>query len=192
MKIAVYCGSRPGNDEKYQEAAQEIGAYIGEHGHTLVYGAGALGTMGDVAGSVLEHAKEGRENSVIGVIPQFMVERGWEKKDLPCMIVTDTMSERKAKMLELADLYIALPGGPGTLEEITEAFSLATLGQHGKKCILYSPDGYYRPLLDMYRQMIGAGFMPEEMLDKLIVAESVEEIFAQIEAQAEVSGEQTA
>lgn len=185
MNIAVYCGSKLGRDEKYQEAARKIGAFIGEQGHTLIYGAGALGTMGTVAESVLEHAGSGREHSIIGVIPQFMVERGWEKKDLPRIIVTDSMSERKAKMLELADLYIAMPGGPGTLEEITEAFSLATLGQHHKKCILCSLDGYYRPLLAVYRQMIEEGFMPAEYLNQLLVAESAEEVLALIQKEQE-------
>lgn len=183
MKIAVYCGAKPGNGDKYREAAEKIGTYIGSHGHTLIYGAGALGTMGIVAESVQKSAGD-RENCVIGVIPQFMVDRGWQKKDLTQMIVTDSMSSRKAKMLELADIYIAMPGGPGTLEEITEAFSLATLDQHAKKCILCSLDGYYRPLQNMYQMMVEEGFMLPEMLERLFFAESVGDVLEQIEEAA--------
>lgn len=180
MNIAVYCGSKPGREEKYREAAEKIGTYIGSHGHTLIYGAGALGTMGSVADSVQRSAGD-RNNSIIGVIPQFMVDRGWQKRDLTQIIVTDSMSSRKAKMLELADIYIAMPGGPGTLEEITEAFSLATLDQHAKKCILCSLDGYYRPLQNMYQTMVKEGFMLPEMLEHLYIAESVEDVLEQME-----------
>ncbi len=182
MNIAVYCGAKPGKEEKYREAAEKIGTYIGSHGHTLIYGAGALGTMGTVAESVQRSAGD-RGNSIIGVIPQFMVDRGWQKRDLTQIIVTDTMSSRKARMLELADIYIAMPGGPGTLEEITEAFSLATLDQHAKKCILCSLDGYYCPLQEMYEKMVREGFMLPEMLERLHFAESVEEVLALLEAE---------
>ena len=195
MKIAVYCGSREGSDPKYMEAARELGTRIGTGGHTLVYGAGCVGIMGAVSQAVQECG-----GHIIGVIPQFMIDEGWEKKDLQriredelpgieaawagedaevpwgVLLITSSMSTRKAKMMELADVYIALPGGPGTLEEITEVISLAAVQQHAKPCILLNQDGYYDPLRRMYGRMLEREFTQEANLTRMYYAADVEEI----------------
>lgn len=195
MKIAVYCGSRDGSDPKYIRAAKELGTWIGKSGHTLVYGAGCVGIMGAVSQAVQESG-----GHIIGVIPQFMVDHGWEKKDLQriredelpgietawaretaavpadVLLITSSMSTRKAKMMELADVYVALPGGPGTLEEITEVISLAAVQQHEKPCILLNQDGYYEPLRRMYDRMLEQEFTEEANLTRMYYAADVGEI----------------
>ena len=193
MRIAVYCGSRGGAHPKYVEAARELGTWIGKSGHTLVYGAGFLGIMGAVSAAVQESG-----GHIIGVIPQFMVDQGWEKKDLKrireedlpdveaawakensvgdAMLITSSMSTRKAKMMELADVYIALPGGPGTLEEIAEVISLAAVHQHEKPCILLNQDGFYDPLRLMYERMLEQDFTVQANLTHVHYAADVQEV----------------
>ena len=193
MRIAVYCGSRDGAHPKYVEAARELGIWIGKSGHTLVYGAGFLGIMGAVSAAVQESG-----GHIIGVIPQFMVDQGWEKKDLKrireedlpdveaawakensvgdAMLITSSMSTRKAKMMELADVYIALPGGPGTLEEIAEVISLAAVHQHEKPCILLNQDGFYDPLRLMYERMLEQDFTVQANLTHVHYAADVQEV----------------
>lgn len=188
MRIAVYCGSRCGDDPIFAEAARELGAWIGRQGHTLVYGAGFVGMMGELSKAVQENG-----GGIIGVIPQFMVDEGWQKPDLiltedemagtaaadagvGVLFITESMSERKAMMLDLADVYIALPGGPGTLEEITEAISLSCVHQHEKECILLNLDGYYDSLLMVYEDLIARDFTDRELLQHVHFAETVEEV----------------
>ena len=113
MNIAVYIGSDEGKKDIYRQAAQELGLWIGRNGHTLIYGGSAMGLMGVLANAVL--AEQGK---VIGVEPQFFVEEEVQHSGITALIVTETMSERKQKMMELADSFIAFPGGIGTLEEI--------------------------------------------------------------------------
>lgn len=168
--IAVYCGANAGDRPAYRKAAEMLGQWIGQHKDTLVYGAGALGTMGTVAENV---QKTG--GKVIGVIPQFMVDNGWQKDGLDELIVTDSMSSRKMRMMELADVYLALPGGPGTVDEIAEMISLSALHLHHKECILCSVDGYYEPLRQMYERMVLEKFSPEEKLEHTHFVSSMEE-----------------
>ena len=115
MNITVFAGAAEGKKPEYMEAAAALGKWIGENGHTLVYGDGKVGMMGEVARATL--AAGGK---VTGIIPQFMIDNGWENTDVTEMIVTETMSERKQKMAELGDVFVALPGGVGTLEEAAE------------------------------------------------------------------------
>ena len=188
MRIAVYCGSRSGDDPGFVEAARELGTWIGQHGHTLVYGAGFVGMMGALSEAVQEQG-----GGIIGVIPQFMVDEGWQKPDLTLtddeaagtaaadagigvLFITDSMSSRKAKMLDLSDVYVALPGGPGTIEEITEAISLSCVHQHEKECILLNLDGYYDSLLLLYEDLIARDFTDRELLQHVHFAETVEEV----------------
>ena len=113
MNITVYCGASLGNDSTYQAAAKKLGKWIADGQHTLVYGGGKLGLMGVVADTVLAH-----QGKVIGIIPQFLQDREVAHPNLTKTVIVESMSERKNKMIELGDAYIALPGGPGTLEEI--------------------------------------------------------------------------
>ena len=118
MNITVYLGASSGNDDKFQIAVRELGNWIGENGHTLVYGGSKAGLMGDLAESVLLSG-----GKVIGVEPQFFIDAGFEYNDITELIVTHDMSERKAKMIELGNAFITFPGGSGTLEEISEVIS---------------------------------------------------------------------
>lgn len=152
MNITVYLGANAGNDPALAQATAELGRWIGESGNTLVYGGSASGLMGVLAKSAL--AAGGK---AIGVEPQFFIDEGYEFDGLTELIVTRDMSERKAKMIELGEAFIALPGGTGTLEEITEVISKLSLGQLDAPCILYDLNGYYQPLHRLLQQMIAMG-----------------------------------
>lgn len=177
MRVAVYCGANAGDNPDYLAAAERLGDWIGSHGDTLVYGAGALGMMGTIAA----HVQAGG-GKIIGVIPQFMVDNGWQKDGIDEMIVTDTMSSRKMRMMELADVCVAMPGGPGTVDEIAEQISLSALHLHDRECILCSVDGYYEPLRQMYEKMVLEGFAPEEKLEHTHFAGSTEEMLDLLES----------
>lgn len=171
MNITVYCGSSDGNDTVYSQAAKELGAWLAARHVTLVYGGGKKGLMGILANAVLADG-----GNVIGVIPEFMKTEEEVHEGLPKLIVVDTMAERKERMLELGDAYIALPGGPGTLEEISEAIAAARLGRHGKPCILYNVNGCYDYLEKMFDHMVSAGFLNENGRDKARFVTSLKEI----------------
>jgi uncharacterized protein (TIGR00730 family) len=176
MNIVCYCGAYPGNDPVYTRAARELGAWIAENDHTLVYGGGKVGMMGSVSDGALE--KGGR---VIGVIPEFMMEREWGRSDIFRMDVTVTMAERKNRMLELGDAFIALPGGTGTLEEISEAISGMMLGLHKKPCIIYNTGGYYNSLGRMFDNMVREGFLNAEHRNMIKFVSNLEELKAVLE-----------
>lgn len=171
MKIAVYCGSSFGNMKSFSEAAEEVGGWIAERGHTMIYGGSKCGLMGVVADAALKGGA-----SVIGVEPRFFLEQGLDHPGITKTIPTDTMAERKTKMIELSDAYIALPGGPGTLDEISEVFVLAGLDRHSGVCVLYNKEGYYDLLIRFLDQMVSDGFLLEEYRKKLLVAESLREL----------------
>lgn len=171
MNIAIYCGSALGANPKYEQAAREIGEWIAERGNTLVYGGGNIGLMGIVANTVLS-----RGGRVIGVIPEFLVEHELAHEHLTEIHVTKTMQERKSEMISLADCYIALPGGPGTLEEISEVVSLARVGQHRNPCIFYNSTGYYDRLEAFFRHMVSEGFLDEPAFEKTLFAKKIEEM----------------
>ena len=114
MKLAVYLGSTPGSEPGFMKLAEDVGRWIGSHGHTHVYGGSDRGMMGALAGGVHETA-----GKIIGVMPSFMMDNGWDEKDLDQMIVTEDMAERRVRMMDLSDGYLALPGGVGTLDEIS-------------------------------------------------------------------------
>ena len=138
MHITVYLGASCGTDPHLAQAVRELGAWIGAAGHTLVYGGSKTGLMGLLAQSALEQG-----GSVIGVEPECFMAQDLQYDGLTQLIVTRSMAERKAKMIQLGDAFIAFPGGTGTLEEITEVMSQVSLGQLSAPCILYDLDGYY-------------------------------------------------
>ena len=152
MNVTVYLGANYGTDPALQTTVAELGQWIGKSGHTLVYGGSASGLMGVLARSVMAAG-----GPVIGVEPQFFIDEGYELDGLTQLIVTQDMTERKAKMIELGDAFIAFPGGTGTLEEITEVISKLSLGQLDAPCILYDLNGYYQPLHQLLQQMITMG-----------------------------------
>lgn len=157
MHITVYLGSCEGNDVRFKEAVRELGTWIGANGHTLVYGGSKSGLMGILATSVLTSG--GR---AIGVEPQFFMDAERQYDGLTELIVTKDMPERKTKMIELGDAFIAFPGGTGTLEEIAEVMSKVVLGHLSAPCILYDLDGYYAGLKELLRHMNEKGLSSEE------------------------------
>lgn len=171
MRIAVYCGSGFGKRKIYAEAADEVGSWIAEKGYELIYGGSERGLMG-----VLANAAVAKGGTVIGVEPEFFLEEGLEHKGISKTIPCKTMSERKSIMMNMSDAYIALPGGAGTLDEISEVIVLAGLGREHKPCILYNKEGYYDALLGFYDQMVKEEFMTEENRGKILVAESPEDL----------------
>ena len=163
MNIAVYCGSDFGNQDVYKRAATELGKWIGKNNHTLVYGGGESGLMGAVAKEVHEAG-----STVIGVIPgnvEFIKAR----------------PQRKQQMMELADVFLALPGGIGTLDEISEVITLTKIGVFQKPCILFNRNSFYEPLKTMFTQMEQAGFWWKESMRHVLFSDDLEEISAFIE-----------
>lgn len=156
MNIAVYCGSTQGNNPAYLERARELGAWMAKNGHALVYGAGSVGLMGALADAVIEGG--GR---TIGVIPKFLMGREVDHQGLEETHIVKDMHERKKLMIDLADAFIALPGGAGTLEEITEVISWQGLGLLEAPCIVYNVEGYYDSLREYFVRMEAEGFLSE-------------------------------
>lgn len=152
MNITVYCGSNFGDNPHFEEAAHDLGAWIARAGHTLVYGGSSVGLMGAVSRAAIEGGAP-----VIGVEPEFFIEAGVAQHDLTELIVVETMGERKSKMIELGDAFVAFPGGTGTLEEIAEVMSMASLRQLDVPCILYNLNGYYDSLKALLNEMICKG-----------------------------------
>jgi len=171
LNIAVYCGASLGNNDLFVEAAKSLGKWIAENGYTLVYGGGKAGLMGVIADEVLLH-----NGKVIGIIPTFLVDRELSHPNLTRLEVVHSMSERKNRMIELGDCYIALPGGPGTLEEISEVISWARIGQHQNPCILFNVGGYYDKLKEFYDDMVTNGFLTEADKKAMLFSNSFIEI----------------
>jgi len=171
MNITVYLGSYEGNDPILREAVQELGRWIGESGNALVYGGSGIGLMGVLAESVLRAG-----GKATGVEPEFFMEQVLQKDDLTELIVTKDMPERKAKMIELGDAFIAFPGGTGTLEEITEVMSMVSLGHLDAPCILYNLQGYYDDLKHQLQHMIRMGLSTEERQKGIYFAEDLQQI----------------
>ena len=177
--ICVYCGSAPGNDPAFLAEAVAAGTLIAQQGLTLVYGGGKVGLMGAVADAAL--AAGGK---VIGVMPQALVEREIAHKGLTESYVTQGMHERKALMEQLSDGFIALPGGPGTLEEVAEQWTWGLLGIHAKPCGFLNVKGYYDPLEAMTRRMVAEGFLLKQYADMLIFTDDPAEMLARFHSYA--------
>ena len=176
MNITVYLGSNEGNDPALKTAVRQLGGWIGENGHTLVYGGSKRGLMGELAESVLMAG-----GKVIGVEPQFFLDMGFDYDAITQLIPTKDMSERKAKMIELGDAFIAFPGGTGTLEEISEIMSKIVLGHLHAPCIIYNLNGYYDDLRRLLDRMGETELASEELLKGIRFAGSLREITEIIE-----------
>ncbi|TGK18070.1 TIGR00730 family Rossman fold protein [Leptospira fluminis] len=158
--ICVFCGSRPGTDPKYQQAARFIGHLIASQGIDLVYGGATSGLMGTVADAVME--KGGR---VTGVLPEFLSGKEIAHKNITELILVPTMHERKLLMYEKSLAFIALPGGIGTLEELVEVSSWNQLGVFSKPLGLLDVNGFFQPLLNQLNHMVGEGFLDSQTRD---------------------------
>lgn len=171
MNITVYLGANEGNDPKLKKAVQELGTWIGESGHALIYGGSKSGLMGAIADSVLRAG-----GKVTGVEPQFFMESEVQHDGLTELIVTKDMTERKRKMIELGDAFIAFPGGTGTLEEISEVMSMVSLKHLQAPCILYNLNGYYDSLKALLNHMIAMGLSSEERQEGIYFAGNLKEV----------------
>ena len=155
-RICVFCGSNTGSDPAYVEAARTVGRLLAEQGIALVYGGGSVGLMGELADAVLSCGGE-----VIGVIPHALWAREVGHRGLTDLRIVETMHERKAMMADLADAFIALPGGLGTLEEIFEIWTWAQLGLHAKPMGFLDVNGFYTPLMEFLDRAVRARFVKE-------------------------------
>jgi uncharacterized protein (TIGR00730 family) len=165
-RIGVFCGSNAGRRKEYGDAARALGEACARRGVGIVFGAGNIGLMNEVAEAALACGGE-----VIGVIPRFMLDRGLARGNLTGLQVVETMHERKALMAEFSDGFIALPGGIGTLEEIVEAMTWTSLGIHVKPCALLNAAGYYEGLISFMDHAVREGFLKEEHRESLFIAE---------------------
>src|SRR5512134_2140592 len=157
QRICVYCGSNAGARPAYAAAAQGLARACAERGLGLVYGGGNVGLMGVLADAALELGSE-----VIGVIPRALAEREVAHTGVTKLEVVSSMHDRKARMAELADAFLALPGGLGTLEELFEVWTWTQLGFHAKPCGLLDVEGYYAPLVAFLDRAVAGGFMRAE------------------------------
>lgn len=173
MHITVYLGASCGTDPHLAQAVRELGAWIGAAGHTLVYGGSKTGLMGLLAQSALEQG-----GSVIGVEPECFMAQDLQYDGLTQLIVTRSMAERKAKMIQLGDAFIAFPGGTGTLEEIAEIMSKVAMNLLDAPCILYNLGGYYDSLKALLDRMIDEGLSSPARQAGISFASNLDEIRA--------------
>ncbi|MCY6381430.1 TIGR00730 family Rossman fold protein [Hoeflea prorocentri] len=181
--ICVYCGSQPGNDPQFDNAARVLGQSIAANDIRLVYGGGTQGLMGTVAEAVI-----GGKGLVTGIIPEFLQSReagNGKKLTFDEHIVTKDMHERKHAMFEKSGAFVALPGGIGTLEEIIEIMTWSQLGRHRRPMVLANMAGFWNPLLDLLNHMAHAGFLHTAHLARPLVATNVEQIVPMIMAEWE-------
>lgn len=171
MNITVYLGANEGNDPRLRKSVEELGTWIGSSGNALVYGGSKSGLMGAIADSVLQAGGE-----VTGIEPQFFIVNELQHDGLTRLIVTKDMSERKTKMIELGDAFIAFPGGTGTLEEIAEVMSKVSLKHLDAPCILYNLNGYYDDLKALLAKMIDKGLSSKERQEGICFAKNLDEI----------------
>ena len=160
FSLCVYCGSRPGENPLFADAAHAVGTWIGQHGGQLVYGGGSSGLMGMVAQAT---AKAG--GRVVGVIPQTLVDKEYANHACDELHIVQTMHERKALMAERSGAFLALPGGIGTFEELFEVWTWRQLGYHDKPIGLLNVAGYYDGLLSFLHTSVGSGFMGPWQMD---------------------------
>jgi uncharacterized protein (TIGR00730 family) len=175
--ICVYCGASIGNNPAYQEMAQKLGAEIAAQGRSLVYGGGAKGLMGVVADAVLAAGGE-----VIGVIPDRLVQAETAHKGITDLRIVPDMHVRKSTMIELADAFIALPGGIGTLEELFEVWTWSQIGYHAKPVGVLNVRNFYQPMKTFLQHIVDEGFVRQSYLDTLIFSQEPAEILERFDS----------
>lgn len=186
-KICVYCGSGPGIDPAFVESARAFGAILAKNGVGLVFGGGSVGMMGAIAKSVLDHG-----GKVTGIIPEFLVAREHAMRGADNLIVTRDMHERKRKMFEMADAFVAMPGGIGTLEEVIEQMTWVQLGRHRKPILLANIKRFWEPLCALIDHMKNLEFIRADLNFDLLAADAVEDILPKLQkAAASVPREET-
>jgi uncharacterized protein (TIGR00730 family) len=171
--VCVYCGSSSGNDPAYAQATKELATALASRGIRVVYGGASVGLMGLVADTALAAGGE-----VVGVIPQVLVDKEVAHPGLTELHTVGSMHERKARMAELSDAFVALPGGIGTLEELIEVYTWSYLGIHDKPFALINTNGYYDGLASFLDHSVTEGFLRPEQRSRLTVAATPEELLA--------------
>ena len=173
--LCVLCGSRDGIDPAYRQAAVRLGQALAERGVRLVYGGGSIGLMGIVADAVLTAGGE-----VVGVIPDFLIRYEVGHRRLTDLVVTDSMHDRKRRMFEMADAFVVLPGGLGTLDETFEIITWKQLRLHNAPIVILDVNGYWAPLKALIDAAISAGFAHEAVADLFSIVATPDEVFASI------------
>ncbi len=174
--IAVFCGSKDGYIDVYREEAYRVGGILAERGIRLVYGGAKIGVMGAIADGVLNNGGE-----VIGVIPQFLLNKEVAHENLTDLIIVETMHQRKLKMYELSDAMMTLPGGWGTMEELFETLTWGQLGMHNKPMGILNINGYYDSLKVLMTMMVHEGFLSEWTKKMVMVNESITDLLEMME-----------
>ena len=177
FSVCLFCGSRLGRDPAFGDAADSLGRALAAGGHRLVYGAGDSGLMGRAA-----RAAQAAGGQITGVIPQHLVDAEVAKTDLDEYVVTENMHQRKMLMFESSEAIVALPGGPGTLDELIEVLTWRQLGLHAKPVVVLNVAGYWDPLLTLLEHVIDNGFADRSFLDFFDVEETAEAAVARIAA----------
>jgi uncharacterized protein (TIGR00730 family) len=175
--ICVFCGSRNGTAPVYAEAARETGRMIAASGFRLVYGAGDVGLMGEVAAAAIAAGAP-----TLGVIPVHLLNRERKHRDMASIIVTEDMHERKKVMFMNSDAIVVLPGGAGSLDEFFEVLTWAQIGLHRKPIFLLDVDGYWQPLIGLLEHIVRHGFADRSMLDLFVTKPDVAEVMAALKA----------
>ncbi len=170
-KLAVFCGSRTGNEPVFSEAGKILAAYMVSKNIDLVYGGGKVGLMGVIADEILRLG-----GKVYGVIPEKLMKMEVGHTGITNLQVVDTMHERKARMANMADAFLAIPGGIGTLEEIIEVFTWQQIGYHNKPCGFLNTNNYYDHLFAFFNQMVNKDFLTVDHKNKLIVEDDAKTI----------------
>lgn len=176
MKICIFCSANSNLDPDFFRMTEELGRWMGENGHAVVFGGCNLGLMACIAKAVHEAGGE-----TIGVVPSIIEEGGQVSPDVTTHIPCDNLSERKDILIGTSDIIVALPGGIGTLDEIFTVLSAATIGYHRKRVVLYNMKNFWQPLLKMLDEMDKKGVLREGWRNQLIVANSLEEIIKSCE-----------
>lgn len=170
--LCIFCGSRAGTDPAHAETAKALGEAMAERGIRLVYGGGRIGMMGIVAQAVFDGGGQ-----VSGVIPDFLMHLEVGNAQVGDLIITESMHTRKAKMFELSDAIVILPGGLGTLDEAFEVITWKQLRQHDRPVVLVNVNGYWDPFVGLVESVIDGGFAHEKVMDLFTVVDGVDAIF---------------
>jgi uncharacterized protein (TIGR00730 family) len=181
--LCVFCGARFGIDPATRDTAGRLGALLAREDITLVYGGGGVGLMGLVANAALAGGA-----TVVGVIPNFLLQREAGHPDLTETVVVETMHERKLQMFERSDAFVVLPGGLGTLEEFFEVLSWRTLGLHSKPIVIVDQGGYWEPLAALLRGVVEGGFADRTHLDHVAFINDLDDLLPTIAAMPRAAG----
>ena len=175
MNVAIYCGSSFGNNKIYEESTKLLAQKLANKDFKIVYGGSLQGLMGIISNESLKF-----NNTVTGVITHDLIDKEIENKNITTIYKVETINQRKEKMEQLSDAFIAMPGGYGTFDEIFEVISSAQIGYHKKPCVFFNINGYYDHLIAFLKNCVKEGFIKETYVDMLIVSDNIDEIIEKI------------